>query len=263
MLLFDCLPPTQPPLDKDHPLQSVVTTLTSRGLRDFDRAKTSRVTRGIKSLLLSPKPTACLHDRRHHHHTPAAPSKSFACPFYKRAPLKHRDCLSLDLRSVRSVKQHLIIHHHAPISCPICHGTFESVSSRDQHIVARTCTVREQSRDHLAGIDEIQVEKLMLRDDIREAPPKRGRQRAPTREEIDEFRWFRVWEIVFPDEQRPKSAHLDSPREREIVALRAYWTKRGGKLLHAALREEDRQDSNALEALQASILKCMIDQVGV
>ncbi len=262
MLLFDCLPPSQTPLQNDHPLQAVVPTLASRGLRDFGRSRASKTARGLNNLHLNTK-TKCPHLRRQRT-APTNLPRCLACPFYKLDSQRHQDCLGTEFPSMRSLKQHIIIDHHAPISCPVCHASFDSATHRDEHIVARTCVERDQERDFLAGVNEDQVEKLMLRDNIsRSALRRRGQGSEQTREVLEEQRWFQVWDIVFPGEPRPASAYLTTPREREAVALRVYWRRHAPKLIHAALKEEDRRDEKALEALQASVLKDMMELGGV
>ncbi|KAK1829237.1 hypothetical protein QBC39DRAFT_357025 [Podospora conica] len=267
MLLFDSLPTTHTPLADDHPLQSAVPPLASRSLRDYNRSKTSKAARGLQALDVDPgTTTTCVHLRRQpkpsSRRTPPPQTTTrpdaLACPFAKLDPQRHRPCLTVSFPSVRSVKQHIIIDHHAPISCPICHSAFASAADRDGHIVARTCTQRDAPRDaHLAGINEDQVERLMLRD----PPEVRGRQRAAAADDAERQRqrWFRVWDTVFPGVPRPASAHMTAPREREVVALRRYWRKRGRKAVRAALREEERGDQEVLEALEESVLRRMMD----
>ncbi|KAK0740181.1 hypothetical protein B0T18DRAFT_417360 [Schizothecium vesticola] len=266
MLLFNSLPATHTPLADDHPLQSAVSPLATRGLRDYNRSKTSKATRGLQALHVDAgTATTCVHLRRQpkpsSHRTPPPKTKrpdALACPFSKLDSQRHRSCLTVSFPSVRSVKQHIIIDHHAPISCPICHSTFSSSTDRDRHIVARTCTQRDTPRDFLSGVSEDQVERLMLRD-----PEVRHAERAADDEERQRQRWFRVWDTVFPGVPRPASAHMTETREREVVALRKYWRKQGRKMVHAALKEEDRADEEVVEALQESVLRKMIDLRGL
>lgn len=267
MLLFNSLPATYTPLADDHPLQSAVSPLATRGLRDYNRSKTSKTTRGLQALHVDAgTSTTCAHLLRrqpkttsHRNPSPATKrSEAWACPFYKNDSQRHRPCLTVNFTSIRSVKQHIIIDHHAPISCPICHSTFGSSIDKDKHIVARTCTLREVLPEVLTGVTEDQVEKLMLRD-----PEVRRSERTADDEERQRQRWFRVWDTVFPGVPRPASAHMTAPREKEAVALRKYWRKEGRKLVHATLKEEDRGDEEVVEALQESVLRRMMDLRGL
>lgn len=116
-------------------------------------------------------------------------------------------------------QRHIIIDHHAPILYPICHKVFGSATDRDKHIVARTCIEREMARGLLAGVNEDQVEKLILQD-IRY-------RRAQGRNTLEKRRWFRMWDIIFPGESRPSSPYLASAKELETVALCMFWRPEG------------------------------------
>ncbi len=208
------------------------------------------------------------------------PTVLLACPFYRFDPLRYHSCMwELELPNMNTLKQHVIVDHRLPEYCPVCHACFNSAANRDHHIIARSCIEREAPAGLLVGVSEDQVEKLSWRDSGKKWKPKtilgedfRGkvakRQRR-TFARTEEDRWFRVWEILFPDVPRPESAYLSAPREREAAAMRRFWRKAGPGLVAGALEKrellqwEDPREEAALAALHASVFKGMMEESGL
>ena len=219
--------------------------------------------------------------RRRRNTTKARPSRpaaalTLACPFYKRNPERHHACAwTVALRSVRSVKQHVIVHHHAPIYCPICADHFPSAVARDRHVRARACVRREPPPGSLEGATEDQVDRLLRRDtvaDARGAAPRRRRgylARHPhlrpglaKKRDKEQESWFRMWDVLFPGVSRPETAYLASMREGEIVALRRFWRNIGLGMVKGLLAP-CRADLATREAVAGSILRDMVQQAGL
>ncbi|KAF6789345.1 hypothetical protein CSOJ01_14824 [Colletotrichum sojae] len=68
---------------------------------------------------------------------------TFACPFSKKDPMKHRDCYRFTLNRIRDVKQHLVRCHRVPLYCPRCMDTFPDEELRDIHIRDVDCPRRQ------------------------------------------------------------------------------------------------------------------------
>ena len=121
-------------------------------------------------------------------------TRVFGCPFYKREPIRHRDCLFRYLYSTKTnyVKQHLRRHHLQPLHCPVCGDQFESPVRRDSHIRTALCSPRQFTSE---GINLSQEEAI---------------ERIP-RNDAPEERWFKIWDIIFPDAPRPQSPYVEDP----------------------------------------------------
>lgn len=139
----------------------------------------------------------------------------YSCPFYKRDPLKYKDCLLRHgLQSVEDVIRHLQRHHMQPAYCPICRQTFQMAMERDQHTRERKCVFRKFT--DIEGITKSQVDRILKRDKIR-----LGEKR----------RWLRIWHTVFPDAQFHSSPYLDQGVELTVSMVQDQWTAHGMDLV--------------------------------
>lgn len=146
-----------------------------------------------------------------------ARSKILACPFWKKNPLRHRECFSLKLTRIKDVKQHLG-RRHAPIHCPICFRVFEDREARASHFSTSNsgelCTPMLHAP--LEGIDMSQGEDLRKR-----------ANRAHTREQ----QWYDIWQILFPDADPPQTPYMDFDQLPESAAWADFCNSRGSSLL--------------------------------
>jgi hypothetical protein len=186
----------------------------------------------------------------------------------------------MELADIRSLKQHVIVNHRLPEYCPICYSIFESAAERDRHIVARSCrgstNLSSYAASRLVGVSEDQVGQLLAleeRTGTRNRNGKRtkgGRWLAKnkttrTAAVSEEEEWYRIWQVLFPGEPRPRLAYLSSRGEREMVDMRNFWDRAGPGLLadllkaQGLLQWEDLQEETALAALHASVLKGMVE----
>jgi hypothetical protein len=176
---------------------------------------------------------------------------------------------------VRSAKQHVIVHHHAPIYCPVCATHFPSAVVRDRHVRTRACVRREPEPESLEGATEDQVDRLLRRDTAVDRDgggdtggaaarysPRRRRPRLIKRGDKEQESWFRMWDVLFPTVGRPETAYLASPREREIVALRRFWKRLGPGVVKGLLAPY-RADPATREAVAGSVLRDMVRQAGL
>lgn len=140
---------------------------------------------------------------------------TYACPFLKKQPHKHRDCAKYVFKRVRDVKQHLNRSHRTPdFYCARCYDVFPSAKDRDEHMRDIQCPVQPNRR--FEGITEEQKELLML---------NKGRNKS------NEEQWFLMWEILFPGTPRPTTVYRCNPREEAVVLLRGIWNTRRREFL--------------------------------
>ncbi|KAM0438713.1 hypothetical protein ACHAPT_001470 [Fusarium lateritium] len=174
--------------------------------------------------------------------SPPAGYFHLACPFYVANPAKYQDCLlHHDLQSNEDVIRHLWRHHMKPPYCPICSQTFDTLSSRDSHILERTCELRDLQP--IDGINFYQRSKLKSRDRVYLGEAKR---------------WRRMYATVFPNSDVPRSPYLDRGCGKAISMARDYWRAKGRRCVSKFLEsrglleagDEDAQDALCELALE-------------
>jgi hypothetical protein len=137
-----------------------------------------------------------------------------ACPFYKKDGQKYYECLKYELRRVKDVKQHVHRRHRKPdFYCARCYQIFDTSYARDVHTRKMECVIRVKPQ--FDGISD-QKKKALNRSD---------------REKGIEEQWYSMWDIMFPDEQRPRSVYIGNHGEEMMPLIRQFWDKRGSEVL--------------------------------
>ncbi|OAQ58617.1 C2H2-type zinc finger domain-containing protein [Pochonia chlamydosporia 170] len=143
--------------------------------------------------------------------------RTFACPFFKFDPVKHKACLSLKLRQVSRVKQHLVRNHVPQFFCPRCLTTFKTRQTYNEHIMQPSgyfCTPNPAGRlDGLSRIQELQLSK---------------KSRHPASSERD--KWFVTWAIVFPGHSPPSSPYVDAQLSEDLAVFQEHCLRAGPNL---------------------------------
>ncbi|KAL6351838.1 hypothetical protein LRP88_14889 [Fusarium phalaenopsidis] len=143
--------------------------------------------------------------------SPAIGYFHLACPFYVYNPARYQQCLlKHNLRSIEDVIRHLGRHHMKPPYCPLCSQTFDTLSSRDSHILERTCELRDPQP--IQGINFYQKLKLKRRDKIYLGEAKR---------------YQRIYATAFPNSDPPHSPYLDRGSGKAVSMARDYWGVNG------------------------------------
>ncbi|VUC35056.1 unnamed protein product, partial [Clonostachys rosea] len=134
-----------------------------------------------------------------------------ACPFYMTNAAKYKSSLlDASLQSVQDVIKHVVQHHKAPPYCSICTRQFQSTGVRDQHILARTCTVPNSGK-----VDSINEQQRFRR-------PKRDAVRVGERRH-----WSRIWETLFASTPSPKQSYLCQVKDGAMTMMNSYWANAG------------------------------------
>ncbi|RTE72831.1 hypothetical protein BHE90_012747 [Fusarium euwallaceae] len=143
--------------------------------------------------------------------SPAIGYFHLACPFYVYNPAGYQQCLlNHDLRSIEDVICHLGRHHMKPPYCPLCSQTFDTLSSRDSHILERRCELRDPQ--HIQGINFYQKSQLKRRDKVYLGEAKR---------------YQRIYATAFPNSDPPYSPYLDRGCGKATSMARDYWGVNG------------------------------------
>jgi len=146
--------------------------------------------------------------------------RPFACPMYKRDPILHSQCAAFRLTRIKDVKQHIWRAHYRPY-CPRCYLTFSSESLRDQHA---------RERPPCESVDEVPQNWGNITGEQRSGLVPRFDRRGTAEEH-----WFRIWDILFPEVDRPQSPYLFSPVEETISRVRHFWEREQRPIISAVL----------------------------
>ncbi|KAI1029237.1 hypothetical protein LB505_006283 [Fusarium chuoi] len=172
----------------------------------------------------------------------------FACPFYIYDPEKHQQCLlTVGLKSIQGVIEHVMKHHSRSPYCSRCYQKFNSLIDRDDHVLSGRCKLRYP--DPSDGVNEDQ-KVLMIRANDQYLSEKR--------------RWNRMWSIIFPATEWPRSPYLDRGPGLRASMARDFWDLYGVQLVSEVLecqRSFANQGSNAHGVLYELGLQDLLNRV--
>lgn len=132
---------------------------------------------------------------------------TFACPFYRKWPTRHIDCMNRKLTRIQDVKQHLYRRHsQSPFYCPTCYRHFPSPDPRDEHI--RTASCRPTASSCTRSMDGISAQ---VHNSLKLRPTGRF---TPTEQ------WYGIWDLIFPEEQPPESPYFGGMVSEMLGMLR-------------------------------------------
>lgn len=126
----------------------------------------------------------------------------YACPFYLAYPDRFLKCRGLRIRRASDMRVHLrdTEHHQQPTHCARCGDIFRGKTKyqeRDIHLRTERCLNKDF---YYIGLTLDQMLALRGRCELADV------QGVWTDEER---RWFRIWDIVFPERARPSSPYYD------------------------------------------------------
>lgn len=166
----------------------------------------------------------------------------FACPYFRLDPEKPAKCLARTLRRIRDVKQHLVRCHLRPHFCPVCGQVFESQAEQEFHVEERSC---ERPHDYSKpdGITQDHQKRLSSKSDRNLTP---------------EEQWFRIWDIIFPELQRPSLAYISGPFIEALQECETFWDENGEAIVSQWLAASGIPRNVALESsmLPALFVDC-------
>lgn len=163
--------------------------------------------------------------------------KLFACPYYKLDPIKYLNCFKrFHLKRVKDVKQHLHRKHSVTeLYCPTCWRTFEGRPERDDHIIKRSCSPRDQPTADPDVMTPEQQRLIAKRTDSGLDEPKQ---------------WFGIWKILFPQKDEPKSPYLGTELQEVIGTVRQYWRAHCHSIISNARQRSSGSESSTIEEFE-------------
>ncbi|KAF5674793.1 hypothetical protein FCIRC_7658 [Fusarium circinatum] len=172
----------------------------------------------------------------------------FACPFYIYDTEKHQQCLlTAGLKSIEGAIEHVMKHHSRSPYCSRCYQKFNSLIDRDDHILSGRC--KRRYPDPSDGVNEDQ-KALMIRANDYQSSEKR--------------RWNRMWSIIFPATEWPRSPYLDRGRGLKASMARDFWGLYGAQLVTETLEGQklpSSPDNNAHSLLDELGLQDLLSVV--
>ncbi|KAJ4228989.1 hypothetical protein NW759_003710 [Fusarium solani] len=165
----------------------------------------------------------------------------WVCPFFRKDPTRHMDCITLTLNRIQDVKQHLTRRHTAELYCSTCFQEFQLHQELEQHTQRRDCTrrpcpphrVTPQAQDRL----KVRVDRTMTAAE----------------------QWYEIWKILFEDEKPPHSPQQGSVIGEVISIIRDCWNEERGQILSELARGKGISEDEA--ALLGMLLPGLLDRV--
>lgn len=151
----------------------------------------------------------------------------WVCPFFRKDPTRHMDCITLTLNRIQDVKQHLTRRHTAELYCSRCFQEFQLHQDWEEHTQRWDCPKRPcpphrvtpQAQDRL----KVRVDRTM----------------TATKQ------WYEIWKILFEDEKPPHSPQQGSVIGEVISIIRDCWNEESGQILSELARSEGISESEA------------------
>ncbi|OAQ99015.1 hypothetical protein LLEC1_01159 [Akanthomyces lecanii] len=171
---------------------------------------------------------------------------TFACPFYRRWPARHIECMSRKLTRIQDVKQHIYRRHSKPqFYCPTCAQVFASPDPRDDHIRLASCTPAAASSKRSSDGISAQVQDSLK---------NRFRGRLSPVEQ-----WYSIWDLIFPGESPPTNAHVGSKVIEMLGMLRDFWQNESHRIIPGLVKPSSTRP--LAEADLQSLMLQMLDKV--
>lgn len=169
----------------------------------------------------------------------------YACPFQKLDPVKHHECLKYALHRIKDVKQHVYRRHTQPdYYCARCFVVFPTANARDEHARSKDCENKKVPA--FEGITDAMKTQL-------NKSPSRGLDAGE--------QWFRMWDIIFPEEKRPSSFLVGGYMEEMVPVLRSLWTRYSSSILDISQRDRPRPvDPVELDAMAKMIFDILAEE---
>ncbi|KAF5689615.1 hypothetical protein FCIRC_1310 [Fusarium circinatum] len=152
--------------------------------------------------------------------------KRFACPYFRRDPERHLECINLKMVRISDVKQHLKRRHTARYPCTRCSEAFMSLNLLQDHIRQWSC-----SQGSGANWDSVSLAS-------QKALQARFRKNLSP-----EAQWYGIWTILFGAPRTMPKPYLDGVVKEVIGILRGIWLDEGRRLISEFVQAQNQPPS--------------------
>ncbi|KLO90241.1 Uncharacterized protein LW93_5698 [Fusarium fujikuroi] len=146
--------------------------------------------------------------------------ETFACPFYRKDPVRFLECINVRMVTISIVKQHLKRRHAANLHCSVCKQGFPSTKLLEDHLQGESCY-----RSIIDSSDTIPphiLEALKLRSDRRISSAAQ---------------WRDIWVLLFGTSDTPPKPFLDGIAKEMTGIIRNIWNQDGSQIVSRYVRE--------------------------
>ena len=83
----------------------------------------------------------------------------------------------------------------------------------------------------------------------------------------NDFRWFQIWDIIFPQIERPSSPFYTGERELRVCAFRQFWMQTGEEFIAEFLEKKECQsysiqhEERQLQAIYDLVVENVVDRI--
>ncbi|KAH7254227.1 uncharacterized protein BKA55DRAFT_539062 [Fusarium redolens] len=140
--------------------------------------------------------------------------ETFACPFYRKDPVRFLECINLRMVTISIVKQHLKRRHAANSHCSVCRKGFASSKVFEDHVREGSC-----SRSKISSLDSIPphiLDALKLRSDRRISSAAQ---------------WHEIWVLLFGESDSTPKPLLDGVVKEMTGIIRDIWSQDGNQIV--------------------------------
>ncbi|XEV04452.1 hypothetical protein FSHL1_009739 [Fusarium sambucinum] len=153
--------------------------------------------------------------------------ETFACPYYRKDPERHLECINLRMARISDVKQHLKRKHTARYNCLRCSEGFSSQKVYDHHIRQENCC-----QDSAANIDCVSPA-------AQDAIKVRFERSLSSKEQ-----WYKIWEVLFGKQNPTMDPYLDNIFKEVTGIIRSVWKKEGDQIISSSIRGRELPSCN-------------------
>ena len=152
-----------------------------------------------------------------------------ACPYFKKDIHTYHACIGYQMKRIKDVKQHIFRKHSYPdFYCESCDASFSTANDFQGH-QQFCCSYMTEANSSVKPISGFQKIKLMMYTS----------GRKPMQQQ-----WHDMWDIIFPDEPKPKSIYVGSYLEEVMPVLRVFWNDKQSDIIS---RVAQNQNSEGLD----------------
>ncbi|EWG47511.1 hypothetical protein FVEG_07591 [Fusarium verticillioides 7600] len=163
------------------------------------------------------------HDRDYYSGSGAVEKKkqeTFACPFYRKDPVRFLECINLRMVTISIVKQHLKRRHAANLYCSVCKQGFPSSKLYEDHLQRGSCSRSVIDSSHT--IPPHILEALKLRSDRRIS---------------SEAQWQEIYVLIFGTSDTIPKPFLDGIAQEMTGIIRDIWRQDGSQIVSKSVQE--------------------------
>ncbi|PNP81447.1 hypothetical protein FNYG_05253 [Fusarium nygamai] len=168
--------------------------------------------------------------------------KRFACPYFRKNPERHLECINLKMVRISDVKQHLKRRHTAPYPCPRCSEGFLSLNLQEEHILRQNCSPGSGANWDSVSLASQKALQARFRKNL-----------SP------EAQWYGIWTILFGVRRPMPKPHLDGVVKEVIGILRGIWLDEGRQLISEFVQASDQPPDYTDELYK--LLARLLDEV--